>query len=296
MGGIGWVVCWWMDGGFFGCMCESWIGKWLIHGLVGRSERCEKQSISLNMSVHVFPHFFFPLMPFCRDRVSLGSCFTGQLPGIGTVVILASLQMLQGPKAKSNNKSWREWGGGGWGLWGSFENLISGSCYLNHQIWFKKIMFPISSFRMQTLLSEPMLICCSQWTVRLRILETKCTWSGLENLLCYSVGAFVFFFGKRELILSDATWLFLAAPDALPAHRHLDNVVWTGSWKVAGKGGCHYCHFQWSLVSAASPCTPGKPGSTKVRREHAPPFLNTIMGKSLVQTFRKKKGNQFKNT
>ena len=35
---------------------------------------------------------FFPLTPFCRDRVS-GSCFTGQFPGIGTLFILASLQM-----------------------------------------------------------------------------------------------------------------------------------------------------------------------------------------------------------
>ena len=35
---------------------------------------------------------FFPLTPFCRDKVS-GTCFTGQLPGIGTVFILASPQM-----------------------------------------------------------------------------------------------------------------------------------------------------------------------------------------------------------
>ena len=35
----------------------------------------------------------FFLTPFCRDRVT-GNCFTGQLPpGIGTVFILASLQM-----------------------------------------------------------------------------------------------------------------------------------------------------------------------------------------------------------
>ena len=34
--------------------------------------------------------FFFT--PFCRDKVSR-SCFTGQLPGIGTVFILASLQI-----------------------------------------------------------------------------------------------------------------------------------------------------------------------------------------------------------
>ena len=144
--------------------------------------------------------------------------------------------MLQGPRVKSNDKSRREWGGGGWGLWGYFENLSSGSCYLkskskpgrrvagpfwaqavnqkrqflqiriykslhfrqcrscrksqkvptmlfcpvripsnarvacsdrrscylNQQIWFKQIMFPISSSRMQTLLWIPMLLCCSQ--------------------------------------------------------------------------------------------------------------------------------------
>lgn len=85
MGGIGWVVCWWMDGGFFGCMCESWIGKWLIHGLVGRSERCEKQSISLNMSVHVFPHFF-----------SLSCLFAaiGSLSGAALRVSFQALELL----------------------------------------------------------------------------------------------------------------------------------------------------------------------------------------------------------
>ena len=37
-------------------------------------------------------HFFFSHAFFPRDKVS-ESCFTGQLPGIGTVFILASLQM-----------------------------------------------------------------------------------------------------------------------------------------------------------------------------------------------------------
>ena len=45
-------------------------------------------------------HFFF-LTPFCRDRVS-GSCLTGQLPGIGTVFILASLQMMFPPTSRSS--------------------------------------------------------------------------------------------------------------------------------------------------------------------------------------------------
>ena len=49
---------------------------------------------------------------FCRDWVSV-SCFTGQLPGIGTVFILASLQMCkvqrQSPLASQ--------GGGGGGDW-----------------------------------------------------------------------------------------------------------------------------------------------------------------------------------
>ena len=48
-------------------------------------------------------HFFFPLMPFCRDKVSR-SCFTGQLPGIRTVFILASLQMCKVQKVKSKHE------------------------------------------------------------------------------------------------------------------------------------------------------------------------------------------------
>ena len=47
---------------------------------------------------------FFFLTPSSRDKVSR-SCFTGQLPGIGIVFILASLQMCkvqrQGPSTKS---------------------------------------------------------------------------------------------------------------------------------------------------------------------------------------------------
>ena len=65
--------------------------------------------------------FFFPVTPFCRDKVSR-SCFTGQLPGMGTVFILASLQMWKVQKASPNTKSTDEsgWMGGGvgWGLRG----------------------------------------------------------------------------------------------------------------------------------------------------------------------------------
>ena len=60
--------------------------------------------------------FFFSLTPFFRDKVS-ESCFTGQLPGIGTVFILASLQTckVQGQSPLTNQGCW---GGGGWGLLG----------------------------------------------------------------------------------------------------------------------------------------------------------------------------------
>ena len=59
--------------------------------------------------------FFFPT-PFFRNKVSQ-SCFTGQLPGIGTVFILANLQMCkvqrQSPRQIKDDE-----GGGGWGLLG----------------------------------------------------------------------------------------------------------------------------------------------------------------------------------
>ena len=46
---------------------------------------------------------FFSPTPFCRDKVSR-SCFTGQVPGIRTVFILASLQMCKVQKVKSKHK------------------------------------------------------------------------------------------------------------------------------------------------------------------------------------------------
>ena len=52
---------------------------------------------------------FFFLAPFCRDGVSV-SCFTGQLPGIGTVFILASLQMCK-VQSQSPLASHGGWGG-----------------------------------------------------------------------------------------------------------------------------------------------------------------------------------------
>ena len=48
--------------------------------------------------------FFFSSRLFSRDKVSQ-SCFTGQLPGIGTVFLLASLQMCKVQRQKSINKS-----------------------------------------------------------------------------------------------------------------------------------------------------------------------------------------------
>ena len=53
--------------------------------------------------------FFFFLAPFCRDWVSV-SCLTGQLPGIGTVFILASLQMCK-VQRQSPLASQGGWGG-----------------------------------------------------------------------------------------------------------------------------------------------------------------------------------------
>ena len=54
--------------------------------------------------------FFFFLAPFCRDWVSV-SCLTGQLPGIGTVFILASLQMCKVQRQKVHWQVRGGWGG-----------------------------------------------------------------------------------------------------------------------------------------------------------------------------------------
>ena len=74
----------------------------------------------LFFSSHLFPRagfgwscftvrFFF----FAAIGLRSGSCFTGQLPGIGTVFILASLQM-----CKVQGKVQINEGVVGWGLWG----------------------------------------------------------------------------------------------------------------------------------------------------------------------------------
>ena len=57
--------------------------------------------------------FFFPSRLFAAIRCSR-SCFTGQLPGIGTVFILASLQMCKSKRQSPNIKSTDEsgWMGG----------------------------------------------------------------------------------------------------------------------------------------------------------------------------------------
>ena len=65
-------------------------------------------------------HFFF-LTPFFRDKVSQ-SCFTGQLPGIGTVFILASLQMCKVQRQSPlTNQGW--WGGRRLGSVGSGQRF-----------------------------------------------------------------------------------------------------------------------------------------------------------------------------
>ena len=65
-------------------------------GCISKTQYMVHRISAILQQVQVFcpiSHFtFFSLTPFCRDRVS-GSCFTGQLPGIGTVFILASLQI-----------------------------------------------------------------------------------------------------------------------------------------------------------------------------------------------------------
>ena len=64
---------------------------------------------SMHGSEDFFLLFFFFLAPFFRDWVSV-SCFTGQLPGIGTVFILASLQMCK-VQRQSPLASQGGWGG-----------------------------------------------------------------------------------------------------------------------------------------------------------------------------------------
>ena len=64
---------------------------------------------------------FLSPTPFCRGKDSR-SCFTGQFPGIGTVFILASLQMCkvqrQSPNTKSTDESgWMEEAAGVCGVW-----------------------------------------------------------------------------------------------------------------------------------------------------------------------------------
>ena len=74
----------WMEGEATG-VCGVW---W---------ELCEEVTEGWGIAI------FFSLTPFCRDKVSR-SCFTGQLPGIRTVFILASLQMCKVQKVKSKHK------------------------------------------------------------------------------------------------------------------------------------------------------------------------------------------------
>ena len=170
-------------------------------------------------------------------------------------------------------------------------------------------MFPISTFRMQTLLWELMLICCSQWTFRLRILETKCTWSGLENLPCYSVGAFVFF-NDRELILSDVyvAERCFGIPDGYfwqPPTLYLHTDIWM-MWsgqdpeRLPAKmvASIATASGHWFLQPALAHQDQGPAGTCApfsrhpICNKHVAQSTAFIMGKSLVQSLRKKRGHQ----
>ena len=75
--------------------------KWLwVCGVAGMADL----DLTWAMAVRLF---FFPSRLFYRDWVSV-SCFTGQLPGSGTVFILASLQMckVQGQSPLASQGGW----------------------------------------------------------------------------------------------------------------------------------------------------------------------------------------------
>ena len=73
---------------------------------------------------HTANHVFFFSRLFSRDKVS-ESCFTGQLPGIGTVFILASLQMCK-VQRQSPLTNQREAAGVCW-VWGELcEEVAEG--------------------------------------------------------------------------------------------------------------------------------------------------------------------------
>ena len=77
----------------------------------------------ISSQAHCKPCFFFSRL-FSRDKVS-ESCFTGQLPGIGTVFILASLQMCK-VQRQSPLTNQREAAGVCW-VWGELcEEVAEG--------------------------------------------------------------------------------------------------------------------------------------------------------------------------
>lgn len=93
-------------------MVDSWVG--------GNDGKARKTIHQLrHMSVHVLPHFF-PLMPFCRDRVSLGNCFF--FLGFQAVEVLLYWPVSRCCKVQGQSPITNQGGsgGGGWGLWGSF--------------------------------------------------------------------------------------------------------------------------------------------------------------------------------
>ena len=81
---------------------RNWRGTRMIHWI-------SEQGLQILNRLDSPMVFFFSLAPFFRDWVSV-SCFTGQLPGIGTVVILASLQMCK-VQRQSPLASQGGWGG-----------------------------------------------------------------------------------------------------------------------------------------------------------------------------------------
>ena len=87
-------------------------GVWALPDHPGTSKRPrihEPHASKRRLLVTPDLFFFFFLAPFFLDWVSV-SCFTGQLPGIGTVFILASLQMCK-VQRQSPLASQGGWGG-----------------------------------------------------------------------------------------------------------------------------------------------------------------------------------------
>ena len=98
---------------------------WRTHPTLPANSICSSSTNRCKQNKTCVHMFFFSLASFFRDWVSV-SCFTGQLPGIGTVFILASLQMCK-VQRQSPLASQGGWGGGGWSLRGQ-GGVVQGDC------------------------------------------------------------------------------------------------------------------------------------------------------------------------